>query len=607
MDRAHRLRNRSVALLLAASVLAAASSASQGDLIVWRLEGGSVVADVGAPTNPLPVGSLQKPFVAKAWARAHPAAVPEPFRCDARSGCWLRSGHGLVDMTRATALSCNAYFRHLAEGTPEGVLVATLRGEGFVVGEHVSPEAAIGLGSGSATIPPATLLDAYRRLTREPWTTGESVRRLLLSGLRDAALSGTASGLAGRGYWAKTGTSAAIDGRPAATSGWAVAVDDSGWGVLGLLPEGTGREAALRLAAPLATLRPWTTPIGPVVSDGREERSRALAGPRVADRVRVSLFEALAPSRVSVRNCGGSPASGARGYVGAGATLDLRAGDRLGEALWELSIPERRMVRRLRGALSCESAPGDTLRVIADLEPREYVDGVLAAELPGGRPALRGDLAAAVLRFLGAGPRHEDADVCDTTHCAWFLGRGPRLTWRGAAATVAPRGDAAEAPLLDDDAWSRAEAASREPGPAFWTGHCGGAPLSPHAVWGNGDRRVASCPRHVAASRPWSRVWSEAEVAAAFGGAVDDLSVEWPDGVWTLEVRDRRLVAPLAIRRGPSRPGRVPRLGSAAEPGDARRPGERRLEGGGVRPGPPRRPLPGRGGTSSRDALTSTR
>jgi hypothetical protein len=353
-----------------------------------------------------------------------------------------------------------------------------------------------------------------------------------------------------------------------------VAVDDSGWGVLGLVPNGTGREAALRLAAPLARLRPWTTPIGPVVSDGHAEGPRALGGPRVADRLRVSLFEALPPSRVSVRNCGGSPASGARGYVGAGATLDLRAGDRLGEALWELSIPERRMVRRLRGALSCERAPGGTLRVIADLEPREYVGGVLAAELPGGRPALREDLAAAVLRFLGAGPRHAEADVCDTTHCAWFVGRGPRLTWRGAAASVAPRGDAPEAPLLDDDAWFRAEAASREPGPAFWTGHCGGAPLSPHAVWGNGDRRVVSCPRHVGASRPWSRVWSEAEVAAAFGGAVEDLTVEWPDGVWTLEVRiggssrpwrydeaHRALAAPLGWGALPSPATRVARAG----------------------------------------------
>lgn len=537
MDRAGRLRNK-VAPLLAASGLAAALSASDGGLIVWRLEGDRVVADVGAPAAPLPVGSLQKPFVAKAWARAHPTLVPEPFKCDPRSGCWLRSGHGLLNVTRATAVSCNAYFRRLAEETPEVDLVATLRGEGFVVGERVSPDAAIGLEGGGVTISPATLLEAYRRLTREPWTTGEPVRRLVLSGLRDAALSGTAHGLARRGYWAKTGTSAAIDGRPLATSGWAVAVDDSGWGVLGLLPEGTGREAAVELAAPLSRLRPWATPIG---RDARDVEGRATApgAPPVTGSVRVSLFEALGPARVTVRNCGGSPAAGSRGYVGAGATVDLKAGERLGTALWELSIPERHVVRRVRGALSCQGGPGATLRVIADLEPREYVDGVLAAELPEGRPLLRDNLAPAVLRFLSAGPRHEDADVCDTTHCAWFVGRGPRLTWHGETATLVPRRGASGAPaLLDDAAWARALAAAREPGPAFWTGHCGGAPLSPHAVWGNGDRRVASCPRHTGgASRPWSRAWSEAEVAAAFGEAVDDLSVEWPDGVWTLVVR----------------------------------------------------------------------
>ena len=215
--------------------------------------------------------------------------------------------------------------------------------------------------------------------------------------------------------------------------------------------------------------------------------------------------------------------------------------------------------------------------MIADLEPREYVGGVLAAELPEGRPALREDLAAAVLRFLGAGPRHEDADVCDTTHCAWFVGRGPRLTWQGAAATVAPRGDAiGGAPPRRRRRGLGPSAASREPGPAFWTGHCGGAPLSPHAVWGNGDRRVVSCPRHVGASRPWSRVWSEAEVAAAFGGAVDDLSVEWPDGVWTLEVRIGGSSRPWRYDRAHRALAAVPRLGSAAEPGDPRRPDGRR-------------------------------
>ena len=38
-------------------------------------------------------------------------------------------------------------------------------------------------------------------------------------------------------------------------------------------------------------------------------------------------------------------------------------------------------------------------------------------------------LAAVVLRFLADGPRHGATQVCDSTHCAWFVGRGPGISW----------------------------------------------------------------------------------------------------------------------------------------------------------------------------------
>jgi hypothetical protein len=198
------------------------------------------------------------------------------------------------------------------------------------------------------------------------------------------------------------------------------------------------------------------------------------------------------------------------------------------------------MVRRLQGALSCDAAPERGLLVVATLDVREYVNGVLTGELPEGRGALREALAAAVLRFVSAGPRHAHEDFCDTTHCAWFVGRGPRVSWRGPEQPLLLRTRApiaAATPGLDDAAWARALAASPTAGPALWTGHCGGAPLSPHAVWGNGDRRVFVCPRHDAsASRPWSRFWSDADLTRAIGAPVESLAVAWPDGVWTLEV-----------------------------------------------------------------------
>jgi hypothetical protein len=522
-----------VSLLFAAAGLAAAPPTG-GDLVVWRIEGNAIVADAGVPNAPVPVGSLQKPFVAKAWARAHSSLAPPEFRCDGRSGCWLRSGHGLVGLSRATTLSCNTYYRRLAEETPEETLRATLSDEGFVVTGRLSAEGATGLESRAVSIAPARLLEAYRRLTREPWLAGEPVRQLVLSGLRDAALFGTANGLDRRGYWAKTGTTSAIDGRPLATSGWALAIDDSGWGILGLLRRGTGREAARLLSVTLARLRPGAPktrneprPEEAAATPPPEGTPGPLSGRNAPGTVRVALFEALHPTRVSARNAGGSPVATSRGYVGAGALVELRAGDRLGESLWDLALPEHRIGRKIQGSLSCDGPAGSPLRIVAAMEPREYVDGVVAAELPAGPGPLRSELAAAALRFLAGGPRHEAAAVCDTTHCAWFVGRGPRP------------GDVGRLPVaLDDLEWSRGMAMAAEAGPAYWTGHCGGAPLSPHAVWGNGDRRVTVCPRHVSgSSRPWSRFWPEAEVRSAFGASADGLSIDWPDGVWTLVVR----------------------------------------------------------------------
>jgi hypothetical protein len=516
---------------------AAVASGGASPFVTWRLEGDRLEADADAPRGALRVGSLQKPFVAKAWALGHPGAEPPRVRCDASSGCWLRAGHGVSGLARATALSCNTYFHQLAAETPVSILAATLRQEGFGVAGPLAPDAAIGLESEETvvTVAPAALLEAYRRLTREPWGAGDAVRRELLAGLREAPLSGTARGLGRRGYWAKTGTVAAIDGQPLATSGLAVAVDDAGRAVLGLLTHGTGREAARALSSSLAT-RDAAQP-------DAARSALAIAGAPLGPgppTVRVSLFGALAPSIVEARLLEGGPALTIRGYLGPGASVTLRPGDRLAEGLWEVALPERRIVRRVKGALECAAAPERALRVVATLDVREYVTGVLAAELPEGRGPLRETLAAAVLRFVSAGPRHAEADFCDTTHCAWFVGRGPRVSWRAPEQPILLRARAPTPGLsagLDDAAWARAAAASRTAGPALWTGHCGGAPLSPHAIWGNDDRRVFVCPRHgPSSSRPWSRVWSDADVARAFGAPVQSLSVAWPDGVWTLEV-----------------------------------------------------------------------
>ena len=526
----------------AASEAAGADAAAGRALFVFTLEDGHTSSPRSVPPGPLPIGSLAKPFVARAWARAHPRTPSPVLRCTPASRCWNASGHGTVGLVRATAVSCNTYFRALAAATPEAMLAGALRAAGLRPPDPLSPEAAIGLPSaaGLVSAEPAALLRAYAALLREPWGLDEPLRRELLTGLRDSAREGTAAGLSEFGFHAKTGTVPAIDGRPLATSGWAVAVDESGRGFLGLLTPGTGREAARALALRLrAGSARAALPAAP----------RARAGDRggAPPLVRVSLFGALAPRRVSARNAGSAPVAGSRGFVGPGASLELRAGDRLENGDWELSLPASGLRRVVRGAVRADAGPHDVLRVLALLAPVEYVSGVIAAELASAEPELRVALGAAVLRFLAEGSRHGDSDVCDLTHCAFFIGRGPRAQWPspGRALVLSRPGDAggpaAPAAGIEPGAWDRMLSAARQPGPARWTSHCGGEPLSPHTVWGGDDLRVYHCSRHPPLERaPWSRVWPQGAVDRALGGRVDELRLAPDDGIWTL----------LAVRQG---------------------------------------------------------
>jgi hypothetical protein len=513
--------------LLALAGAAGAAAADGRTWHLWRLEGGRLHSEPADDDRPRPVGSLQKPFVAKAWALVHPGTATPLVRCGPSSGCWRPGGHGRLDLTRALAVSCNTYFLRLARETPPDVLAATFADEGFLGPESLTAESAVGHVDGSAVrIRPSALLAAYARLTREPWASGEGVRREVAAGLRRAALDGTAAGLGRRGLLAKTGTVPSLDGRALATSGWALAVDDAGWTVLALLRDGTGREAARALGAALDDLRP-----GLPLRDPRARRRTP------GDPVRVALFGALRPRDALARNVGDSPAATSQGWIGPGGSLALGAGDRLGDALWELELPRPGLRRRLRGALAVMPGASGTVELVAEVAAPEYVAGVARAEWRGGEASRRTALAAAVLRFLAAGARHAGVDVCDTTHCAWFVGRGPRPLWPTPEQPLLPM---ATPPNPDAEAltasWGEIVLASREPGPRYWSSHCGGRPLAPHAVWGDRDRAVTRCPLHPSPTAHWRRFWPEHELARAFGGPVAAIVVVEVGGVWTLRV-----------------------------------------------------------------------
>lgn len=507
-------------------------------LLVWRLADGRVTPDEGADT-PRPVGSLQKAWVAKAWAFAHPDPTsPTPrLYCRPSSRCWLASGHGPLGLRGATAHSCNSYFRQLASEAPEGLLRGTLSSAGFDLPDVLGPEEAIGL-TASVTISPRRLLEAYSDILTRPWAVRDDVRREWLDGMRDAGERGTAAGVPLRGLLTKTGTVPSLDGSPLRTSGWALLFDPSGRsGRLALLPDGTGSQAASALGGLLRAENP----------DGRAVKAPGRISTLLERGVSVRLLATLGATEILARNSGASPVevlhAGASRWVGPGSEIAVLSGDRLGTGLWQLTLPRFGLVRLLRGSLTAQGggarrdSDGGDARVflVLHVTARDYVEGVLRGELPTGPPGRREELAAAVLRFLAQGRRHDGEDVCDLSHCATFVGFGPEVAWpspRRAVILSPPSADPA-APTLDDAAWERIRAASRRPGPSFFTAHCGGEALSARAVWGAGDRDAAACPRHRGDGNVarWERTWADADLTALFGATVVSLSAIDRDGV----------------------------------------------------------------------------
>jgi YD repeat-containing protein len=195
-------------------------------------------------------------------------------------------------------------------------------------------------------------------------------------------------------------------------------------------------------------------------------------------------------------------------------------------------------------------------KLIATMTALEYASGVIAAELaPNSSNWLRVELGAAVLRYLKQTPRHGEADVCDSTHCAWFIGRGPRMEWL-TPQLAKETGQFAEP--MDSSLWMAAQSRSQSPGPSFWTSHCGGKPLSPYAVWGSGSAEATACQRHQQPAHRWERAWDRAKIEKTLGGQITSAQIVWPKGQWTLRIetsgrtRDfnydsaHRLIAPIA-------------------------------------------------------------
>jgi cell division protein FtsI/penicillin-binding protein 2 len=168
--------------------------------------------------QPIPVGSLVKPFTALASS----GPFPELTCNGAIDRCWLAKGHGRIAFRDALANSCNAYFLQLARNVEPHSLAVVCAKFGIPPPDVEGPETRIGLGR-DWQISPLALARAYCELASR---SAEPRVAEILAGMKLAAESGTASAI-GRGALAKTGTAPCVARRKHKGDGFTIVLEPS--------------------------------------------------------------------------------------------------------------------------------------------------------------------------------------------------------------------------------------------------------------------------------------------------------------------------------------------------------------------------------------------
>ena len=138
--------------------------------------------------QPIPLGSLVKPFIALAFGEEHQFHYPIHVCRGNAGGCWLPHGHGKIGITAAIADSCNSYFRMLTAGmTSADVIPAATRFGMDPPAPELSGSDLIGVGN-RWRISPLHMARAYLELDRR---RDQSGAREVVSGMAQSARQGT--------------------------------------------------------------------------------------------------------------------------------------------------------------------------------------------------------------------------------------------------------------------------------------------------------------------------------------------------------------------------------------------------------------------------------
>ena len=190
--------------------------ARTGELLASRWNGAE---------QPIPLGSLAKPFAALAYGEQNGFHYPAHTCRGTQTGCWRPGGHGDVDLTSAITYSCNSYFRVLTQDLEAADVSTTAHRFGIEPPERgTSGIELAGLGP-HWRISPLHMAHAYLALlaNRDNPTVAQ-----ILRGMERSAREGTAAEvdrvLQAGGALAKTGTAPCTHVRHAPGDGFAIAL-----------------------------------------------------------------------------------------------------------------------------------------------------------------------------------------------------------------------------------------------------------------------------------------------------------------------------------------------------------------------------------------------
>ncbi|MGA2096289.1 MAG: penicillin-binding transpeptidase domain-containing protein [Candidatus Acidiferrum sp.] len=184
---------RSLFAQSAVEILQRNYAGSETSYLLLDARSGAVLASHWKNSDqPIPLGSLVKPFTALAYAGEHDFRYPI-YECKGKaSGCWQPQPHGKLDVISAVAVSCNTYFRLLAESVSPEQLASLVQSFGLESpGAESTAANFMGLGA-RWRISPLHMARAYLELYRRKDQPGVSP---LIEGMRQSALHGTGAAI----------------------------------------------------------------------------------------------------------------------------------------------------------------------------------------------------------------------------------------------------------------------------------------------------------------------------------------------------------------------------------------------------------------------------